>query len=52
VARAYGVKRGFILPNKRTTFVIGTDGRIIEVISGEVRMNVHADRALEVLGSA
>ena len=50
VAEAYGVKRGLgVLPTKRATFVIGTDGRLIDVISSEVRMNHHADRALEVL---
>ena len=53
VADAYGVKRGLsLLPNKRATFVIGADGRIIDVITSEVRMNVHADRALEALGGA
>ena len=50
VARAYGVKRSFGLPNKRATFVIGTDGQILEVISNELLMAVHADRALRVLG--
>lgn len=50
VARAYGVKRRFgPTPVKRATFVIGPDGRIIEVISSEIRMAVHADRALEAL---
>ena len=36
---------------KRWTFVIATDGRIVEVIKSEVRMNTHADQALEVLRS-
>ncbi|MET0701957.1 MAG: peroxiredoxin [Mycobacterium sp.] len=52
VATAFGVKRGLLgkfLPVKRTTFVIGTDRRIIEVISSEVNMDTHADKALEVL---
>ena len=31
------------------TFVIGTDRRVLEVITSEVRMNTHADRALEAL---
>ena len=53
VADAYGVKRGLsVLPNKRATFVIGTDGAVMEVISSEVRMNVHADKALEALARA
>jgi peroxiredoxin Q/BCP len=32
--------------------VIGSDLRVIEVIQSEVRMNVHADRALEALKAA
>jgi thioredoxin-dependent peroxiredoxin len=52
VARAYGVSRpiGFI-PNKRTTFVIGADGVIKEIIHSEINMNVHADKALAALRS-
>lgn len=46
VARAFGVKRIGPLPVKRTTFVIGTDHRVIDVIASELNMNVHADRAL------
>ena len=50
VAEAFGVKRGFgPLPNKRVTFVIDTDRRLLDVISSEVRMNTHADQALDVL---
>ena len=50
VAKAYGVKRAFdALRVKRTTFVIGADQRIIEVITSEMNMTVHADRALAVL---
>lgn len=50
VARAYGVRRGpGLIPNKRATFVIGTDGVIKSVIKSETNMNVHADRALETL---
>jgi thioredoxin-dependent peroxiredoxin len=51
VADIFGVKRGSfsITPTKRSTFVIGTDSRVLEVISSEVSMNVHADRALAVL---
>jgi thioredoxin-dependent peroxiredoxin len=50
VAAIFGVKRplGF-LPNKRSTFVIGTDSRIVEVISSEVNMDKHADQALATL---
>ena len=51
VATQYGVRRRFtaLSPTKRTTFVIGTDRRIIAVIKSEVRMSVHADQALEAL---
>ena len=52
VADHFGVKRGFsITPVKRSTFVIDTDRRVLEVISSEINMNKHADRALEVLRS-
>ena len=37
------------MPVKRTTFVIDTDRKVLEVISSEVNMNTHADKALEVL---
>ncbi|MEV3959855.1 peroxiredoxin [Nocardia sp. NPDC050193] len=52
VAEDYGVKRGLLgklMPVKRHTFVIGTDRRILTVISSELRANVHADKALEFL---
>jgi peroxiredoxin Q/BCP len=51
VATQYGVRRRFtaLSPTKRATFVIGSDRRIIAVIKSEVRMSVHADRALEAL---
>ncbi len=51
VATTFGVRRRFtkLTPTKRATFVIGPDLRVIDVIRSEVRMNVHADRALEIL---
>jgi peroxiredoxin Q/BCP len=50
VATAFGVRRRFgPTPVKRATFVIGTDGKIIQVISSELRMNKHADEALIAL---
>jgi peroxiredoxin Q/BCP len=54
VATQFGVRRRFtkLSPTKRATFVIGPDLRVIEVIESEVRMNLHADRALEVLKAA
>lgn len=51
VARRFGVKRRFgPIPVKRWTFVVGTNGRVLAVIKSEIRMNLHADRALEALG--
>lgn len=54
VAEAYGVKGGMLglSPVKRTTFVIDRDQTIKAVISSEVSMNTHADKALEVLRSS
>ena len=53
VAALYGVKRvADFLRVKRTTFVIGTDRRILEVVSSELSMDVHANRALSALASA
>ncbi|WP_313674452.1 peroxiredoxin [Mycolicibacterium sp.] len=52
VAEKFGVKRGLLgkfLPVKRTTFVIDADGTVLDVISSEVNMDTHADKALEVL---
>jgi thioredoxin-dependent peroxiredoxin len=50
VAQQFGVRRriGF-LPNKRQTFVIDTDRRLIGSISSELNMNTHADQALALL---
>jgi peroxiredoxin Q/BCP len=53
VAKAYGVKRRIdLLRTKRSTFVIGTDRRVLDVISSELSMTTHADKALEVLRQA
>jgi peroxiredoxin Q/BCP len=49
VAKAYGVKRPGPLMNKRQTFVIGTDRKLLAVISSEVNMDKHADEALAAL---
>jgi peroxiredoxin Q/BCP len=48
VATMMGVarKRG---PAKRVTFVIGQDRRVVAVVKSEIRMGVHADRALDAL---
>ena len=49
IARAYGVKRPGPLFNKRRTFVISTDRRIVAEIASELDASVHATRALQVL---
>ena len=48
VAEQFGVRRGGGRA-KRSTFVIGQDSRVLEVIRSELRMNVHADKALDAL---
>ena len=35
--------------NRRKTFVIDRDRRIVEVIGSEMNMEIHADQALEAL---
>lgn len=52
VATQFGVRRRFgPLLTRRRTFVIDTDRRVLDVIASEVRMSVHADRALAALRS-
>lgn len=54
VAETFGVKRGLLgkfMPVKRTTFVIDADRTVLAVISSEVNMDTHADKALELLRS-
>ncbi|MET8633531.1 peroxiredoxin [Streptomyces sp. NPDC004096] len=50
VRERFGVRRGFSMsPTKRVTFVIGQDSKVLEVVRSELRMSVHADRALAAL---
>ncbi len=49
VATAFGVRRKYITPVKRATFVIDTDRTVRKVIASEMSMDVHADRALAAL---
>jgi len=49
VAVSYGVRRKYITPVKRATFVIGADGMVRDVITSELNFTVHADKALESL---
>lgn len=49
VAKHMGAKRPGPIMNKRVTFVIDTDRRVLAVISSETNMDKHADEALAVL---
>ncbi len=49
IAKTFGVKRFGPVFNKRATFVIDTDRRVLAAISSETNMNKHADEALNVL---
>jgi peroxiredoxin Q/BCP len=54
IAAHFGVKRGLlgkVIPVKRTTFVIDTDRTVLDVISSELSMDTHADKALTALKS-
>jgi peroxiredoxin len=51
LARRFGVKRPGPLFNKRATFVIDTDRRVLATIASEMNMNVHADKAIAALRS-
>jgi thioredoxin-dependent peroxiredoxin len=54
IASQFGVKRGLLgklIPVKRTTFVIDTDRTVLDVISSELSMDTHADKALATLKS-
>ncbi|MET7426800.1 peroxiredoxin [Dactylosporangium sp. NPDC005555] len=47
----FGLGRGMLglTATKRVTYVIDTDRRILDVIRSEIRMDVHADKAIEAL---
>jgi len=49
VAKEFGVKRPLVPFNRRATFVIDTDRRVLAVIESERDMEKHADDALAVL---
>jgi peroxiredoxin Q/BCP len=51
VAKQLGAKRPGPIMNKRVTFVIDTDRRVLAVISSETNMDKHADEALAVLSN-
>ncbi|WP_416210426.1 peroxiredoxin [Frankia sp. Cr1] len=48
IAAAFGVRRR-LGPNKRSTFVVDTDGTVLARIDSEFSMSRHADVALEAL---
>ena len=52
VARQFGVKRPGPLFNRRATFVIGADGRLVAEVRSETDMERHADEALAALRAA
>ncbi len=52
VAAAFGVKRPGPLLSRRATFVIGSNGKILASFASELNMDLHADKALEVLAAA
>ena len=49
VATSFGVRRRHVTPVKRATFVIDRDRTVRSVITSEMNMDVHADRALAAL---
>ena len=49
VSRAFGAKRVGPVPSRRQTYVLDADLTVLAVISDELRMDRHADDALEVL---
>lgn len=49
VAGAFGAKRIGPIPSRRQTYVLDADLTVLEVISDELRMDRHADDALEAL---
>ncbi len=49
VAQVFGARRPGLLFNRRATFVINTDGRLLAEIKSELATDRHADEALGVL---
>ncbi|MGZ4507821.1 MAG: redoxin domain-containing protein [Blastococcus sp.] len=53
VCAAYGVRRSLAgAPVKRHTVIIGTDGRVTDVVRSEFRFAAHAAKALDALTPA
>jgi peroxiredoxin Q/BCP len=51
VATSFGVRRRYVTAVKRATFVIDRDRTIRKVITSELSMDVHADKALAALAT-
>ena len=51
IAREFGASRKGPLFSRRVTFVIGADGKLLDIIKSELNMQIHADKALEILKS-
>ena len=49
ISRAFGAKRVGPIPSRRQTYVLDSDLTVLAVISDEIRMDRHADDALEIL---
>ncbi len=51
VAAEYGVRRGrySVLPVKRQTFVLDTDGTVLHIVVGELRAVAHVEESLAFL---
>jgi peroxiredoxin Q/BCP len=52
VAKEFGVHRRFLpggLRTRRMTVVIGQDRQIVDIVSGEMQFERHADEALEIV---
>ena len=49
IARAFGASRRGPLFNRRITYVIAADGKLLDIIKSELNMQIHADKALEIL---
>jgi peroxiredoxin Q/BCP len=52
IHKHFGTSRFGPLPAKRATFVIGSDGVVLDVIRSDTNATVHADKALDVLRAA
>ena len=52
IAKTFDAKRPGPFGIKRSTFVIGSDRKVVKIIASELNMELHADEALSALASA